>query len=202
MILAVEGASASGKTSWCRAKFPGRHVAEAEETIPAPDLFGDPVEVAEFWVNHATHNWRRALEIEQQHGIAICDGDPLHLSFSWALWQREALSRRLFDIEADLYRQSLVNAQIGFVDRVLWIEVPEDELRRRAHADASRRRKRHEMYLELIPWMKKWFAAREQLLPGTVALLDENTHVERLQPLTSATRYDIRLLQGMLARIQ
>jgi hypothetical protein len=198
MIVAIEGPSAAGKTTWCRARFPD-HVSETTQSIAAPDLFAYPVEVARFWVDHAIQNWTNALDIERRHGLAVCDGDPFHLYFSLALWRSGAMDRNLFDNETGLYRGALERRQIGFVDHVLWIGVPEDELRRRAQADTSRRRKRHEMYLALVPWMNKWFEARDRVLAGTVTALKDDTRVENLKPLPQSQRYEGRLLDKILA---
>jgi len=198
MIVAIEGPSAAGKTTWCRAHFP-HHVPETPQSIAAPDLFADPGEVARFWVDHAIHNWTNALHIERRCGLALCDGDPLHLYFSWALWRSGAMDRNLFDNEAGLYRNAIANHQIGFVDHVLWIEVPKGELRRRAQADASRRRKRHETYLALVPWMTKWFEARDSVFPGTVTAFKDDGCLEGLEALPESKRYEPRLLDRMLA---
>jgi hypothetical protein len=180
MIVAIEGASAAGKTTWCRLHFPDQHVPETPENIFAPDLFADPAAVGKFWVNHAIENWQNALALEIEHGIAVCDGDPFHLYYSWALWKSGAVTSDLFEIESILYRDALHQQQIGFVDYVLWLDVPIEELRRRARSDFTRRRKRHEMYLSIVPWMKSWFGVRESVLPGTVQLLREGLRPEEL----------------------
>lgn len=198
MIIAIEGASAAGKTTWCRSHFPHQHVPETPNNIAAPDLFSDPPAVAAFWVNHAIQNWRRALEIEQQHGLAICDGDPFHLYFSWALWKSGTLGRELFDVETRLYRAAFKNGEIGLVDHVFWIEVSADDLRRRASADTARKRKRHELYLALLPWMKTWFEERERTLPGTVHDLEGNFDPNSLPPVPNASRYNLQLFDNLL----
>ena len=187
MSVAIEGASAAGKTTWCRRHFP-QHVAEAPENIAAPDLFADPAEVGKFWVNHAIANWQRALALERQHGVAVCDGDPFHLYYSWALSKSGALPSDLFEIEASLYRDAFRKQQIGFVDHVLWLDVATEELRRRALTDPTRRRKRHEMYLALVPWMRLWFADRESVMPGTVHTLRDVCRIEALELSLSGTK--------------
>jgi hypothetical protein len=202
MLVAIEGLSAAGKTTWCRSHFPHTHVEEAAENIAAPDLYADPAEVGRFWVNHAAANWRRALALEREHGIAVCDGDPFHLYYSWALWKSGALSKTLFEIESALYQNAFEKKQIGFVGHVLWLEAPVGELRRRAQADTTRRRKRHEMYLALVPWMKAWFQEREQILPGTVRALTEGLQVEELSSGSVPQRYDAVLMDEMIERLR
>jgi hypothetical protein len=198
MIVAIEGASAAGKTTWCRSHFPESLVPEAAEDIAAPDLFANAAEVGQFWTNHAMENWQKALVREREHGLAVCDGDPFHLYFSWALWKSGTLDRHLFEIESALYRNAFEKRQIGFADHVLWLEVPDAELRRRAKADSTRRRKRHEIYLSLVPWMKKWFQARESILPGTLRPLLDGLCIEDLQPIAEAHRYNAAVMVRML----
>ena len=198
MIVAIEGPSAAGKTTWCRSHFPGACVAEAPADIVAPDLYADPAEVARFWVNYAIQNWQLALAIEQEHGIAVCDGDPFHLYYAWALWKSGALAKTLFEIESELYRRAFEKRQVGFVDYVLWLEAPVKELRRRAQADTTRRRKRHEMHLALLPWMKAWFEERERILPRTLRALTDGLRVDRLKTSGLSLRYDSALMDAMV----
>jgi hypothetical protein len=197
MIVAIEGASAAGKTTWCRTQRAEICVAETPENIAAPDVFDDPAAVGRFWVEHASVNWERALAIEREHGVALCDGDPFHLYFAWALWKSAALDSRLYEVEAELYRTALRDERIGFVDRVLWIEASADELRRRAAADHNRRRKRHELYLRLVPWMKTWFAARERLWAGSVQPLDGEATPEAFTACASPHRYSLTLMDDL-----
>jgi GTPase SAR1 family protein len=152
-IIVVEGPSAAGKTTWCQKHFQKGFAEAAPETLEAPDLFAEPQEVAAFWVEHNIRRWQRALEIEKWESIAVCDGDPLRLYFSWAFWKTGAGDSKLFEIEAALYRKAIEERRIGFADCVVWLEAPIDELRRRAKADATRKRMRLELYLEMIPWM-------------------------------------------------
>jgi len=197
MIIALEGPSAAGKTTWCRAHCPHPWVEEAPYHIAAPDPYADPADVAGFWVQHNSANWQRALTIERKHGVAVCDGDPFHLYFAWSLWQSGALGGKLFAIERELYRERFERQQMGFVDLVLWLEAPEDELRRRARADTARKRKRHEIYLALVPWMERWFAARERLLPGRVRALNGDFRWQEVDGRCSARRYDVGLMDEL-----
>ena len=199
-IIVVEGPSAAGKTTWCQQHFPHEFVAEDAETIQGPSPYAEPGEVAAFWVEHNIQRWQRALEIEKRESFAVCDSDPLKLYFSWALWKAGAQDSALFEIEAKLYRQAIEQRRIGFSDCVIWLEAPIDELRRRAKADSARQRKRHELYLELIPWMNAWFAARERVQPGCAR---EWTAAPRLKDLGEffphPRRYDPTLLDELLA---
>jgi hypothetical protein len=65
-----------------------------------------------------------------------------------------------------------------------------------------RRRKRHEMYLALVPWMKAWFQEREQILPGSVRALTEGLQVEELSSDSVPQRYDTALMDEMVGRLR
>jgi hypothetical protein len=202
MIVVMEGPSAAGKTTWCRANCPDLLAENASENSDAPDLYGDPQEVALFWVEFNAKQWQAALQIEKEKGIAVCDGDPLHLYFSWSLWKARALASNLFDAELPLYRQAIAHGRIGFAGLVLWREAPLEELRRRARSDSTRRRRRHELYLSMNPGMKAWFAIREQVLPGSVREWSEQFRIEDArQAKASPHRYDVtafdRVIEGV-----
>lgn len=188
MIVVIEGPSGAGKTTWCRAHCPERLAENASENLDAPDLYSDPLEVARFWIEFNGKQWQAALQIEKEKGMAVCDGDPFHLYFSWALWKAEVLARNLFDAELPLYRRAIEDGRIGFADLVLWREAPLEELRRRARSDPTRRRRRHELYLRMIPWMKAWFAAREQVLPGAVRPWSDPFRLEDLRSAPACAR--------------
>jgi hypothetical protein len=200
VIVAIEGPSAVGKTSWCRKHAP-RYVKEAPSDLDAPDLFADPIDVANFWVPFNIGLWESALRIEKEEGIAFCDSDPLRLYFSFSLWKTGALDRRLFDAEARLYRLAMASHRVGFADFVLWEEAPLEELRLRAKAGVVHRRRRHELYLSLIPWMKVWFEARERALPGSLGRWShaEGLRLERLENgRVESRRYEVAAFDRMI----
>jgi len=193
VIIAIEGPSAVGKTTWCRAHLPTGSADEVRDNIEAPDLYADPAEVSRFWVNFNIERWQAALRIEEHRGLAICDGDPFHLYFSWSLWKAGLIPSRLFEMELPLYRRAIQDRRLGLADLVCWREAPLDELRRRAKSDPTRRRRRHETYLSLIPWMKVWFEMRERALPGTVRDWPDDLTAEQLSVSPApAVRYDVR----------
>lgn len=200
MIVVIEGPSAVGKTTWCRTHAPS-YVKDAPSNLDAPDLFADPIDVANFWVEFNCGLWGSALQMEEQEGVAVCDSDPLHLYFSFSLWKAGVLDRRLFDAEARLYRRAMETRRVGFADFILWQCAPQAELRRRAKADVEHHRRRHELYLSLVPWMKLWFEARECALPGS---LGSWSHAEGLQlehlenGRVESRRYDVAIFDGMM----
>ena len=199
MIVAIEGPSAVGKTTWCRAHYPGNIVEAPPENLDAPDLFADPFEVANFWVDYNSKLWQTALRIEKEKGLAICDGDPFHLFFSWSFWKAGVLPSDLFEAELPLYRRAVQEGRVGFADLILWREAPIDELRRRAKSDTTRRRRGHELYLSQVPFMKAWFAACEKTLPGTVREWHEHFRIEDVgSSPASPRRYDATAFDQMM----
>jgi hypothetical protein len=203
VIIVVEGPSAVGKTTWCRTHFSRVLVEAPTEKIRAPDLYEDPAEVARFWVEFNAGLWQKALQVEKREGLAVCDTDPLHLYFSWSLWKAGALKKELFDAEVPLYRCAVEQSRIGLADIVLWREVPVEELRMRAKLDRTRRRRRHRLYLSLIPWMRAWFAARTRVLLGTVCPWPEPLNPKHfsLVPAAVSRRYDADGFDAMLSAL-
>src|ERR1700679_2236109 len=111
MIVVMEGPSAVGNTTWCRAHCPELLVEAAPENLDAPELDADPLQVAHFWVEFNGRQWQTALQIEKEKEVAVCDGDPFHLYFSWSVWKAGALARNLFDAELPLYRRAIESAR-------------------------------------------------------------------------------------------
>ena len=91
---------------------------------------------------------------------------------------------------------------MGLVDLVLWLDAPADQRRRRAQGDSVRKRKRHEIYLALVPWMRAWFDARERLLPGSVRPLNGDVRIEELASEPSSRRYDVVLVDAMIDQLR
>lgn len=83
VLVAVEGPSAAGKTTWCRAHA-GRFVAEYSPAGREPDGV-DLALQAGYWVETNSARLAAAAELERTEGVAVCDGDPLKLHYSWCL---------------------------------------------------------------------------------------------------------------------
>jgi len=203
VILAIEGPSAVGKTTWCRVHFPESRVPEAPQDIDAPNhRYAEPAAVADFWVNYNIEAWQTALRLERETGIAVCDSDPLHLYYSWALWKSGAIGPALFELELPLYRRALEQGRLGLADRVLTLDAPVAELKRRARADATRRRRQHETHLDLIPWMRAWFHTRERVLPGTVRAWTDDLPVRDLVSFAPLPhRYDAAIFDRIVEEL-
>ncbi len=92
MIIVIEGASAVGKTTWCRGMPRDQVLFEGEPPAgPAPPgasdrLPADPRPVAEYWANENVRWWSMARDISDRLGWVVCDTDPFKLHWSWTLW--------------------------------------------------------------------------------------------------------------------
>jgi hypothetical protein len=104
VIVAVEGATASGRTTWCRQHHPGF----------VPDGSRD------------VERWAAAVAHEQERGIAVCDTDPIGLHYQFGLYRLGAIDRLAWRREAARVRQAVGRERLGFVDLVLVAE-PADE---------------------------------------------------------------------------
>jgi len=198
MIVAIEGPSAAGKTTWCRSHVGGNYVEETPEDIGDPaQIYSDPIGAAKFWVEYEVKRWNLALAIEKERGVAICDTDPLRLYHSWSLWQSGVISSKLFEEEVELYRCAMRQQRVGFADIVILADAPLQELRRRAQADSSRRRHSHELFMLLLPWTQAWWRIREQVLTGGVRAAAETVLENR--PV-SPHRYDARAFDLMVEK--
>ena len=168
MILAVEGISAAGKTSWCRAHAAAFTVPENGRLDDAPDRLRDPGRAASFWADRNADRWRAALEVEARHGVAVCDTDPLKLHYAWGLLQLGELTRETWEFERAATRDRVAAGALGFADRVLLIVPDVAEARRRRDADPTRKRRNFERHARLGPSLVAWYRALEAARPGTV----------------------------------
>lgn len=81
VIVAVEGPTAAGKTTWCR-----KHASVFVEEYASTGVESDGTDAtgqAAYWVGINSGRWRAAQDLEAQSGTAICDSDPLKLHYSW-----------------------------------------------------------------------------------------------------------------------
>lgn len=105
MIVAVEGPSAAGKTTWCR-QHASVFVAEHAPTGLEADPSGASDQAA-FRVGVNSARWRAALDLESRSRTALCDSDPLKLHYSWCLARMGAAPWSCFADE-------LAHTRLGF----------------------------------------------------------------------------------------
>jgi hypothetical protein len=196
VIVAVEGPSAAGKTTWAEMHAAsGAVVREAVGLEPPHDVsVGD---VAEFWAATHARRWAEAIRIEAELGIAVCDTDPLKLHYDYCLARLGRAPWDRFDAGVSVAAEAMARRRIGIVDVVL-ISVPDDEtLRRQRRADPVRRRRNFELHRTLVPGLRDWYGALNRIDPGRVVWQFPSalpTPIER-------ARYDPELFSSWMAQL-
>jgi hypothetical protein len=166
MIVVVEGPSAAGKTTWCQQQ-PWPVVAEYAPPGVEPDG-SDEERRAAYWVAINSGRWQRALELETEHSVVLCDSDPLKLHYSWCLARIRGAPWSRFEHELRDTRQAMVAGRLGFADVAL-VSIPSlHVLRTRKAADPTRQRRSFEVHAQLREPLCEWYSAVERAEPGRV----------------------------------
>ena len=169
MIIVIEGISAAGKTTWCRAHGSGHHVPENGPPIGLPGPDAGTGAIAEYWAERNVHRWRAARAMEDRTGVAVCDTDPLKLHYTWGLWQIGATDEANWLAAVTATRRTMVDQRIGFADA--YFVQPIDPARANAQAagDPTRRRAKLSLHVQLQPSLMAWYRALDRALPGRVS---------------------------------
>jgi hypothetical protein len=165
VLIVVEGASAAGKTTWCR-RFavghallegePKRAVEPAGASDPNPS---DPMIAAQYWTEINSHRWATALAMSEALGWVACDTDPFKLHWTWTLWVEGLASRAYWDACRELNRAAFANEALGLADLVFFADLDEATLRRQKESDTTRPRSRHELHVRIAPALRRWYCA-------------------------------------------
>jgi hypothetical protein len=195
VIVVVEGPSAAGKTTWCR-----RHLSAFvhEYTPTGFEPHGtDPAVHAAYWVSVNSHRWNQARALEDEIGLAVCDGDPLKLHYSWCLSRVGAVPRTRFDHELAQARRAFADDALGLADLVL-VSIPTAEtLRSHRDADPTRRRRSFDLHARLGEHLRAWYEALDALEPGRVIWNLPPGGLPAAMPQPRATRSDVALLDAL-----
>jgi hypothetical protein len=195
MNVAVEGASAAGKTTWCRT-FGGDFVPEYLPTGQEPSG-EDRRAQAGYRVEVNSERWRSALRLEAENGVAVCDSDPLKLHYSWCLARIGAEPASRFQFEYSRVRLAMTEQRLGFADAVLMLSPDEEALRKQKAADTTRARRSFELHVRLRDPLREWYDQLEALSPGRVQQ-GPATKLQRRATADAAGRYDIGLLDALV----
>lgn len=166
MIVAVEGPSAAGKTTWCR-RQPWPVVAEYVPTGREPDGV-DEDQQGLYWVQINSGRWQQAVELEQNSRVVLCDSDPVKLHYSWCLARVGAAPWSRFLDELLYVRAAFASERLGFSDAVLVSIPPIQLLRKRREGDTTRQRRSFELHVRLAEPLREWYGALERVGPGRV----------------------------------
>lgn len=194
MIVVVEGVSAAGKTAWC-----ARHaVPTVPELAPIAPPSGTAAEVAQFWTAAHCGRWLEAEQMENEHGAAYCDTDPLKLHYPWCLWQHGYASTETWTAAAAATRVAIQARVMGFADTIIFLEPDAAVVRRQKENDATRRRGHFERHLQIGAALRAWYEIIEQLSPDRVVWHGERVkEVNRVTP--RADRFSIELFNEIVA---
>lgn len=168
LIIAVEGPSAAGKTTWCR-RYAARHlVGETEAGAFASVLARPATALFAAWQTENERRWALAEAQESDSGMAVCDTDPLKLHYIWSLWQAGHAPESEWQYAAGLARVAFESGSLGIADQVLVADLPEGDLRRRRAGDLTRRRRGFELHAALRRPLRSWYEAVAALDPRRV----------------------------------
>jgi hypothetical protein len=166
VIVAVEGPSAAGKTTWC-GQQPWPVVAEYAPTGREPDG-ADKDRQAAYWVQVNSGRWQQALQLEKQNRVVLCDSDPLKLHYSWCLARIGVAPWSRFQHELRYVREALATARLGFTDMVLVSIPPLHVVRSHKATDTTRQRRSFDLHAKLGEPLREWYSAVELAEPGRV----------------------------------
>jgi len=194
MIVVVEGVSAAGKTAWC-----ARHAtATVAELTPITPPSGNAVEIAQFWTDAHCVRWREAEKMENEHGAAYCDTDPLKLHYPWCLWQHGQASAEAWAAAAAVTRVAMRTRMMGFADTIVFLEPESAVIRRQKENDPNRRRGHFELHLQIGAALRAWYEIIERLSPGRVVWHGEHVkEIVRVPP--RADRFSLELFDEIVA---
>lgn len=203
MIIVVEGISAAGKTTYS-CQF-GDHIVVPE--IPAkdtrPDADASFDDHARFWAEHNVRRFQMALEVEREHGFAVCDTDPMKIHYSWCMERAGHPWPDKFANARRAVRATIEDGRLGFADLYLVKPIAPDVARAQKQADTGRRRGNFERHLSLQPHLMHWFEAISQVFPGRVhweypdrqIVLDS---IQKETPETNPRRYDVAAFDALI----
>lgn len=206
MIIVIEGISAAGKTTWCRA-----HASDylVPESYPA-DRKAQPetgAAVAQYWTDWNAKRWGDALEMEAERSLAVCDTDPLKLHFNWSLFRIGLQPRSQWILQRDASRAAVEAERLGFADAYFVKVIDPEVARRQRDGDTTRLRDRFDMHVQLQPTLVDWYEALGTVLPGHVHWgLPETGLPEMGVPreglARNARRYDLGAFDRFIALLE
>ena len=195
MIVVVEGPSAAGKTTWL-ARWPAADVvAEHGGIVVPPERAADE---ATFWSELNAARWAQALAIEARAGHALCDGDPLKLSYDYCLARIGEAAWSRFDAGVAACTDAITDRRLGIADAIFCSIPDEATLAARRAADPTRRRRNFDVNGRLGPALADWYAALERLDPGRV----QWSFPEQVPDGAPRDRYDVGLFARWMAGLR
>jgi hypothetical protein len=167
MILCLEGASAVGKTTTCRA-LEARLKAAVVPEVNA--LFERPHSAPDDWyLERQVDRYTRACQALETHPLAVLDGDPFQpLWYNWSFGFKDCQS---LDHLRGFFRPLVASGTLSLPARYFLLVTDEGELRRRREADQTRSRRNFERHLCLVETQRRYFSAMATLAPHLVEVI-------------------------------
>lgn len=166
MIFAAEGPSAAGKSRYVRSLGLPGIVGELAGHL-RPDDAASLEEQSRFWVRHNEDRWAQALGGEGEHGLAVCDTDPLKLHYAWTLARAGVdTTADAFSHQLTLVRDSLRRQALGIADLIACVVPPESVLRIRRLGDTTRARRNFETHVRLATQRPVDFTGQKVVVLG------------------------------------
>lgn len=164
-------------------------VAEYEPTGLEPSFYDDRL-LAEYWTGIQSERWAKAVSMEPENPVVLCDGDPVKLHYSWSLAWVGAGSATRFEQELSCVRAAVETGRLGFADLVIVSIPPYEVLLRQKLADHTRTRRSFDLHATLAAPLREWYQAVERAdptrvrwsLPDEDVQLPETGRVERSSP--------------------
>lgn len=200
MIIVIEGISAAGKTTWCRAHAQAHLI---RESYPA-DRKEQPetgLATAHYWADWNAKRWGDALSMEQATGHAICDTDPLKLHYNWCMLQIGALPRSQWELQLETSRATFLERRIGFADAYLVKTIDPVIARQQRDGDTSRLRDRFDQNVLLQPALIRWYTQMDKVLGGRVRWELPETGFASDAITANPLRYDIGAFDAFIASL-
>ena len=195
-IICLEGPSAVGKTTLCRALS-----ACGSYAVPEVNTLFSPSPKPCYWyLEKQVERWTLAQEKARQHPFSVLDGDvfqPL-----WYNWSFDFQGLESLDVLSDFYRPRLCKQKIGFPKYVV-LQSDKKTLLDHKAKDKTRQRRNFEKHLSLIEPQQRYFRAFEALAPGSVRFLDVQ-EVESVQDILGIAlqrfdhRYSVDLFDALV----
>jgi hypothetical protein len=185
VVIVIEGASAAGKTTWCR-KFAGERVLFEGEPPAGPEPAGasdpDPADArgaARYWIDVNARRWTTACAMAANLGWMVCDTDPFKLHWTWTLWREGLASSAYWEACREFSRSAFAMGTLGLADLILFADADAETLRCQKANDPTRTRSRHDMHVRIAPALKRWYSAIAAIDPERVQF---RLPAEGLQP--------------------
>lgn len=171
MIVCLEGASAVGKTTACRA------LQERLGAVIIPEvnvLYERPTpEPADWYLERQADRWGKARQAAETNIAAVLDGDPFQPL--WYNWSFDFQQRQGLDHLKRFFRPLVAEGILSFPDRYYLLVISESKLRRRKEADTTRSRRNFESHLRLRDTQRRYFDAMASLSPDRVRVIEAET---------------------------